>query len=747
MINFSSIRERVEDALYWLNHHYRAVVVVFVVSLLATFICQDPFQRALPQYQIGEIAQKNIKAPKNIRVIDEELTDTHRQAAANRTLEVYDYDASFFEELIRNFQKASERIQERSKLKELQVDVEKILGVQLSQQEWALLNSSHHRFRLALNAQSLIKGINSFWIIDDPELITKPQIIIRDIRTVKEVAINQRQLSRRLLSLDEAKREILKRSSLVTGPGKALFSNLTARLLRSTLAFNKIETSARVEEDRSKIEPLWVEISRGEMIVREGQRVDRKHFILLKALAETQGKKTNLFNSFLFGLLIGLLICIFYWVGIRNFRKFKLTLRDMSVIGGFYIVSIALIQSLLFLFYAAALQSEWAGYLIFVLPLGFAAMTLRLFVSMEITIFFSLMFSVAIAWMTRSPYIGLVAICVSLAGAARMRHISQRLDVFRAGIVTAGVQASLMLLGVLLGLVEYPGAQGGLYDIALPIALSVAAGIQNAAIVLAVQPLLEYLGYTTDLRLMELSNTNNKLLKEMIIKAPGTYFHSFTVSQLAEKAAESINANALFARVAALYHDVGKIKKPNFFIENIKGENKHDKLAPSMSALIISNHVKDGIDIAKAHGLPQNIIDVIPQHHGTSLISFFYNKAKEQSENPDNLKERDFRYPGPKPQTREAAIILLADACEATVKSMSDKSIDQIRQVAHRSIERFFLDGQLDECELTLKDLNKIENAFVLVLDGVYHQRIDYPHLRKQKEGSQKKDKEASQED
>jgi putative nucleotidyltransferase with HDIG domain len=351
---------------------------------------------------------------------------------------------------------------------------------------------------------------------------------------------------------------------------------------------------------------------------------------------------------------------------------------------------------------------------------------------MEITAFFMLLFGVCMGWMTQNPYFGLTSLMVGLAGAAAMRYIGQRLDVLRAGLFAGCIQAVCIALGLVMGLVSSAGLSHSGLDVALTLGFCVMAGLISAGLVLFSQPIIEFLGYTTDLRLMELSNTNHPLLKEMIIKAPGTYFHSFTVSQLSEKAAESINANPLFARVASLYHDVGKLKKPQYFIENIKGENRHDKMVPSMSALIIANHVKDGIELAHEHKLPQSIIDCIPQHHGTALISYFYDKAKKSAEEESEVDERDYRYPGPKPQTKEAAIIMLADAVEASSKSLSKASTDQLRQQVNATIRRFFLDGQLDECDLSLKDLNGIGNAFVNVLQGVYHQRIDYPHLKKE---------------
>jgi putative nucleotidyltransferase with HDIG domain len=192
--------------------------------------------------------------------------------------------------------------------------------------------------------------------------------------------------------------------------------------------------------------------------------------------------------------------------------------------------------------------------------------------------------------------------------------------------------------------------------------------------------------------------------------------------------------------VSALYHDVGNLTKPLFFIENIQGENKHDKLVPTMSALIIANHVKEGIDLAQSHKLPQSIIDVVPQHHGTALISYFFEKAKKAAGDEAEVDEKEFRYPGPKPQTKEAAIIMCADAVEATVKSMGNVSVDQLRQKVSATIRRFFLDGQLDECDLSLKDLNRIGNAFVNVLQGIYHQRIEYPHIKDQEKRNEEQE-------
>jgi len=205
-----------------------------------------------------------------------------------------------------------------------------------------------------------------------------------------------------------------------------------------------------------------------------------------------------------------------------------------------------------------------------------------------------------------------------------------------------------------------------------------------------------------------------------MIRAPGTYHHSVLVGNLVEAGAEAINANPLLARVAAYYHDVGKLKKPQYFIENIQdGENRHDKLSPSMSALILISHMKEGVELAKEHRLGRSIIEIIRQSHGTSLISYFYLKAKglEVPGSPP-VDERDFRYPGPKPQTREAGLVLLADCVEAASRTLTDPTPARIQGLVQKIINNIFIDGQLDECELTLKNLHEIAKSFNQILSG-----------------------------
>jgi putative nucleotidyltransferase with HDIG domain len=277
-------------------------------------------------------------------------------------------------------------------------------------------------------------------------------------------------------------------------------------------------------------------------------------------------------------------------------------------------------------------------------------------------------------------------------------------------------------------------------DVLFGLLMGLAGGAVAGIIVVGITPVVESIfGYTTDIKLLELANLDQPILKDMLMKAPGTYHHSMIVGNLAETGARAITVNPLLARVSAYYHDIGKITKPQYFIENqMTGNNRHDKLTPSMSSLILVSHVKDGIELSKEHKLGSKIINIIRQHHGTRLINFFYQKAKEQ-EKPggQEVDERDFRYFGPKPQTKEAGLVMLADAVEAASRTLDDPTPARLQGLVQKIINDIFIDGQLDECELTLKDLNAVAKSFNIVLNAIHHQRIEYPEA--QPEGERQK--------
>jgi putative nucleotidyltransferase with HDIG domain len=250
-------------------------------------------------------------------------------------------------------------------------------------------------------------------------------------------------------------------------------------------------------------------------------------------------------------------------------------------------------------------------------------------------------------------------------------------------------------------------------------------------LVMAVTPLIELgFGYASDTKLLELANLNHPALKELIVQAPGTYHHSIIMGSLVENAAEAIGANPLLARSCAYYHDIGKGRNPLYFGENQRGDNRHDQLAPAMSAVIIKRHVTEGQEMARHYRLPKLVADAIPQHHGTRLVGFFYAKALKEQEGKENAPPVDdgvYRYAGPKPQFREAALVMIADAVEAASRATQETSTAKLQALVQRLINLIFSEGQLDECDLTLKDLNLIAQSFVRTLEGIYHARPQYP--------------------
>lgn len=307
-----------------------------------------------------------------------------------------------------------------------------------------------------------------------------------------------------------------------------------------------------------------------------------------------------------------------------------------------------------------------------------------------------------------------------------MRRVRSRSAYLTAGLNVALVSLLFVFLSLLIEATLVP------HEIVAKLAGSIFGGLLAAFLAAGLTPVIEYLGgYATDMRLIEMATLDHPLLKELSIQAPGTWNHSMVMGMMVESGAEAIGANSIVCRVGAYFHDSGKMKKPLYFVENqAPGENRHDKLSPSMSALIIRSHVKDGIELARKYKVPGIIEDMIPQHHGTSLIEYFYEKsrkeAEEAGEDPESIDPTLYRYPGPKPQTKEAGLLMLADGIEAAARTLPDPSHDRIQGMVQKMINKVFSSGELNECELTLRDLHNIAKCFTRVLAGIYHQRVAY---------------------
>jgi len=341
-----------------------------------------------------------------------------------------------------------------------------------------------------------------------------------------------------------------------------------------------------------------------------------------------------------------------------------------------------------------------------------------LFNNLEVAYFLSLATSLPLATLTQEPFKAWFVLMASCTSAILFVNGARK----RSKVIRAGAIAGLFQLTSLVLLENFIIAAPQRYLVIL------INGLLSGVIALGVLPLFEYILQTvTNISLLELADLNHPVLQRLILEAPGTYHHSLIVGNLSDTACAAVGANGLLARIGAYYHDIGKLHKPEYFIENqdIKN-NRHDDLSPTMSKLIIMNHIKEGLEVAKKYSLSPALWCFIQQHHGNSLVYYFYRRALEGKEENQEIAEEGFRYPGPKPDTKETAIVLLADSVEAATRSLKEPSPDKIEEMVHKVINNKFIDGQLDACELTLKDIEKISGVFIKILSGIYHSRVSY---------------------
>ncbi|MBU2627529.1 MAG: HDIG domain-containing protein, partial [Proteobacteria bacterium] len=364
-----------------------------------------------------------------------------------------------------------------------------------------------------------------------------------------------------------------------------------------------------------------------------------------------------------------------------------------------------------------------------IIPIPAAAMVTCLFLGFDIAVFFTIILSLLTSLAFSGSFEVFVFFFLSSITAAYWIKEKQE----RGNFIIAGFKLAAFNVVLALSLGFYSISQPDVIILAKEMTLAFCGGLFAATFTIGFTPLIEIVfNYTTDSKLLEFSNLDRPLIKKLMIEAPGTYNHSIIVATLAEAAASAIDAGTLKAKVMGYYHDIGKLDKTLYFIENqADGKNRHDKLSPSMSALVLIQHVKKGVELAKKYKLGDEIIEGINQHHGTSLIKYFYQKSLKSGN--DTVKEEDFRYPGPKPQTREAGIVMLADVVEAAVRALERPTPARIQGRVKELINDIFADGQLEECELTLKDLHQIAKSFNNILTSIYHSRIEYPDKSQEK--------------
>ncbi|MGE5894592.1 MAG: HD family phosphohydrolase [bacterium] len=429
-------------------------------------------------------------------------------------------------------------------------------------------------------------------------------------------------------------------------------------------------------------------------------------------------------EQFLGGLFISAVFFAIFYKDILRYRPSYVRQRKILLLLGVIVLG-TLLLGRTFDFLVSSLAKgtkyfteESSRYL---LPIPAGAMLITLLFDFHTALLFSFFTSLLTGIWLNDVIIAFYFFIANTVASFSVIRCKKRTDILMGGIFVSAINVLTVLVLLLF--------TGDLFSSKTVPDIVIAAlnGIVVATVVSIALPLLEFLfKRTTDISLLELLDLNQPLMRNLMITAPGTYHHSVIVGNLVEAAADSVGVNPLLARVNAYYHDIGKVKMPDYFVENQAGSmSRHDKLNPHMSSMILISHVKEGVELARQYKLPQIVTDIIEQHHGTNLITYFFQKAKgETGETP---REEDYRYPGPRPQSRVAALVMLADAVEASSRVLKDPTPSRIEALVDKIVNHVFLDGQLDECELTLKDISSIKKNFTYILTGIFHKRIDYP--------------------
>lgn len=745
-------------------------VFILLLALSVTFLMVLYIDRLPSSVMAGTIAAQDIRADQNYEIVDEAQTAKLKQEALLKALPVYDFDTNLVEDrktkigesfiLARSFIEKyySQKQNVRNKQvatptdeqeEELRQQFAISLGTALSDENYKLIRKDVFSKELEEALLVAFESVQKKPIIQDTqELNLRPDQGI-DVRVFgKNSSVDEKMLTdyKNILAIEDAKKiygskdvaSLQKKLNLefVDNEKMKLALRLYPEFIKVNFVLNKIETEARRERAQANVQNVIYKLQKGQIIVRRGDRYEQGHVTIIQGIQATRLQSNVLMKFAGVFLLVVASLLIVYQFALTHIRRFHPSKKDINFLGLLLILFLAILR--LGTFLGSSVQDAVpfpvdVVTFYYLIPIAAGAMMIRTILNAETAFVFSVVISFFSGLFLESNYeITVYYFLSSLLAASIIGHVERRSSVLRRGLYLGFINFFLVLSLNLTGKIS----ASSMVDVQAVITnglFGFMGGILSALTLLAVSPMMEVLfNYTTNIQLLELANMNHPLLREMIVRAPGTYHHSQLVGILAEAGTRVIGGNALLARVGSYYHDIGKMKKPQYFIENQKGVNPHDNLVPSMSALIIDAHVKDGIEMAKEAKLPQVIADFIPEHQGTKLIGYFYHKALKLAEKDGTtVDERGFRYIGPRPQSRESGVVMMADTIEAAVRSMPDKSPQKIQAQVEKLVNQHFVDGQLDECDLTLRDLHLIAEAFVKILIGIYHQRVEYPQIGK----------------
>ena len=693
---------------------------------------------------VGDVAPRDVRADRDMMILDQAATVSRRLEARRGVLPVFDLDDQAAEHSVEQLQAlfargrtlysvagqaasgGSEAAAAQARFRD---QFNQALSFGPEDKNFEILVRSRFPVKIEKVATQLISDLLERGVATDKDLESAQgeKTVVRRLSSNTE---ETRSGMAGFLDQTDARQVVLARALLyrddfTSTSFKALIA-VSRAMLRPNLRYNLEETERRRQQAASQSAPVYFQVKSGEMVIREGERVDVQARVTLEALARSGRGPEDLQRMAGLFLLALVFVLVLYTAGMKGPAGLRLRSQDLVflsilLVSGFLLAATGSIMGQALVRAGTGLVEST---LLYAMPLAACGMLAAIFLGPWPAFLFAILLSFLTAFLLDNLALGGYYFLGTVAGQAGVLMVRER-----GGIIKAGLAAGLVNLVVLFGLALYEETfftTRTLLDLGTGLLSGLAAGI----IVTGLTPLFEMLfRYTTDIKLMELSNLDRPVLRELMIQAPGTYHHSVIVGAMVEAAAKAIGANHLLAKVAAYYHDLGKLKKPLYFVENQGGgDNRHERLAPSMSGLILISHVKDGLELARQNKLGREIMDIIQQHHGTCLISYFYQKALDTHNGEQSqISEQDYRYPGPKPQTKEAGLVLLADAVEASSRTLVDPTPARIQGLVQKIINASFSDGQLDECELTLKDLHLIARSFNTILHGIHHRRIAYP--------------------
>ncbi len=716
---------------------------LFLFVLFITYIIAYVPSHSLPQLQVGDIAAFDIEVPSDIILEDSETTNERMREKVDAVLPVYTLDKSIFpytEKKIRSLFLSGRELIETPISEDISQNFSTELtnqyGLELESNELNALIKTNFHSTLEENLISLIGKISSMGIILTKNLFIRGEqdkgfTLIEEDKPEKTSAIPL------ILDIEEAKDQLTNEIRDLDLPGdeKSLLVVLSHHFVLSNVTYDGIATEARKELAGTSVEPIYYTLKKGKIIVRNGDEVNEEAAALIglinKTLEEQAGWLINATGTFLLFSLLFLTI----WYYLKSLLKFHQALKYFQMMGLTFIVSLLIYKLTFFL---AGTFSQASGFFLlknlepyhYAIPLQIGILIFAFLSGIQVALIFTVLNSILIGYLfpTNTP---LMVFCL-IGGFAAIYGVKyfgnhSRTSTFRAGLfIVAPVNIFLILTFHLIR------EQMGAFNIFISeVIMGLFGGLLSAAFAFLFLPVLENLfSIITQSKLLELTNSDLPLFRQMAIEAPGSFHHSLIVAALAENAAEDIKLDPMLVKAGAVYHDIGKSKRPEYFIENhqTRSLDLHKDLKPSMSALVILNHVKEGVEIAKKLRLPKPIRDIIEQHHGTSIMRYFFEKAKiAYDPEMQKIGEESYRYPGPSPQNKEAGLVMLADAVEAASRSLKSPTITNLKRVINDLINNLIQDGQLDDSTLSLKELKSIAASFLSTLDNIYHQRVEYP--------------------